>query len=168
MNKNTHAGVGCYSWGDTNTTYAMMVNQYNGVEVWWKDTDQNAESSGTHPINNWTNATGASFSGVYPSTSLGYTYYFYTQMQDGSMMGRNFTWAAENSTVGVDQTITIGNLQRSYPGIKGTRFTADAMESYDGTDLLVFYQTSGNDITLFRRGLGGVNWDSKQLNIPDD
>jgi hypothetical protein len=30
---NGHSGVGCYSWGGGSTTYAMMVNLHNSVEV---------------------------------------------------------------------------------------------------------------------------------------
>ena len=34
--KDGHAGVGCYSWGDGTTTYAMMINKDNTLEFWWK------------------------------------------------------------------------------------------------------------------------------------
>jgi hypothetical protein len=52
---NGHAGVGCYSWLPGSTTYAMLVNQANAVEIWWKDTDTALNSTTTHPINAWIN-----------------------------------------------------------------------------------------------------------------
>jgi hypothetical protein len=50
---NGHAGVGCYSWFQGTTTYAMFVNQENTVELWWKDTNQTLPSTEVHPINSW-------------------------------------------------------------------------------------------------------------------
>lgn len=52
---NGHAGVGCYSWAPGTTTYAMMVNLQNSVEIWWKDTNTTTNSTNSHPINSWTN-----------------------------------------------------------------------------------------------------------------
>lgn len=168
-NKNTHAGVGCFSWGNTNTTYVMMVNQYNGVEVWWKDTDKNTLTTDVHPINTWTNVTGAAFPGVYPSTSLGYTDFFYTQMQNGSIMGRNISWAAENSTVVENQTFTIGDAEEPWLGLNGTHMSNTAVKTKSGgRDLVSFYQTNGSDITLFRRDIVSGDWDRRPLSIPDD
>lgn len=55
VNKNGHAGVGCYSWGPGTVTYVMMVNLDNAVEIWWKDTNNSLTSTTGHPINAWTN-----------------------------------------------------------------------------------------------------------------
>lgn len=54
-NKNGHAGVGCYTWGPGTTTYTMMVNLENTVEIWWKDTNTSIAGTEKHPINKWTN-----------------------------------------------------------------------------------------------------------------
>ncbi|KAF1950437.1 hypothetical protein CC80DRAFT_426916 [Byssothecium circinans] len=164
---NAHAGVGCYSWGPTNTTYAMMVNKHNTVEVWWKDTDKNAKITDEHPVNSWANASRAGIPNVYPSTSLGYTSYFYTQMQDGSVMGRNMTWAAENTTVDARQTFTVGDAKGTVLGLKGTHLSVTSVENKSGgTNLYVFYQTKGDDLTVFTRDITGGQWTSSELLIP--
>lgn len=54
-NLNGHAGVGCYSWGEGTVTYVMFVDLDNTVNFYWKDTDTNASSTDSHPINEWTN-----------------------------------------------------------------------------------------------------------------
>lgn len=53
---NGHAGIACYSWGDTSVTYVMLVNLQAEVEIWWKDLNTNLESSHSHPINKWQNS----------------------------------------------------------------------------------------------------------------
>jgi hypothetical protein len=37
------------------TQYAMFVNTFDAVEIWWKDIDTNLSSTKTHPINDWVN-----------------------------------------------------------------------------------------------------------------
>lgn len=90
-------------------------------------------------------------------------------MLDGSIMGRNISWAAENSTIVQDQTFTIGDTRGSMFGIKGTHSTHTAYEPKSGGAVLnSFYQTRGDDITLFQRDGVRGDWFSKQLPIPDD
>lgn len=36
---NGAAGIGCYGWGDDNTTYAALVNPKDNVEFWYKSED---------------------------------------------------------------------------------------------------------------------------------
>jgi hypothetical protein len=160
---NGHAGVGCYSWGLGTVTYVMFVNQANTVEFWWKDTNSSIAASITHPINNWTN-TSIAINGVNPSTSLGYTNYFYAQMAGTNMIqGYNVSWAAENtSLVGLPFTV------QGDPGIPGTHMGVSALPTQSGgNQIVVFYQTNGSDITEYIRDLEGGQWTSVDIPIPD-
>lgn len=154
---NGHAGVGCYSWGAGTTSYAMLNNKNNDVEFWWKDTNETATSTPTHPINSWTNASMGSIKDVYPITSLGYTTYFYAQMADRSIKGYNVTYQAENTTFLEDETFTVTDIASSVVGLGGTHLTVTAFAEKRGEETLwdslyVFFQTEGDDITAFTRG----------------
>lgn len=170
---NAHAGVGCYSWGQGNTTYSMFSNEANAVEVWWKDTNTTAESTSTHPINSWQNATNAAIPNVYPITSLGYTTYFYAQMQDRTIRGFNVSFAAENTSFVEDESFAITDPAGPVEALGGTHMTLTAFAEKDGEktlwdSLYVFFQTEGDDITAFTRGLSGGEWTRGALEIPDD
>jgi hypothetical protein len=169
LGKNTHAGVACYSWGEGTTTYAMMVNQANETEIWWKDTNTTMTSTDDHPINSWRNASQGAIANVYPTTSMGYTTYFYAQMEDKSMKGFNITYAAENTTIADSFAIT--DPAGPVNGLAGTHLTMTAYAEKDGNttlwdSLYVFYQTSGDDITAFTRPIKGGEWTKGSLQIP--
>lgn len=178
--KNVHAGVGCYSWGPGTTTYAMMVNQKNDTEIWWKDTQQNATSNDTHPINSWVNSTNAAIDNVYPAASMGYTTYFYTQMADKSIKGFNIDFNAEKTSLQDQSAFTIKDSGgAAVAGLGGTHLTCTAYTEFKSganqTDanklwdsLYVFYQTEGNDITALSRPIAGGEWTKGKLNISDD
>ncbi|XP_014554514.1 hypothetical protein COCVIDRAFT_104758 [Bipolaris victoriae FI3] len=169
---NGHAGVGCYSWGEGTTTYAMMANKNNAVEFWWKDTNVSLPSTETHPINSWQNASNAAIGNVYPITSLGYTTYFYAQMADRTIQGYNVTYAGENTTFVEDETFAITDPAGPVKALGGTHMTVTAYKDTHGPEpwdsLYVFFQTAGDDITAFTRGLTGGQWTGAQLNIPDE
>jgi hypothetical protein len=169
---NAHAGVGCYSWGEGTTTYAMMANRANNVEFWWKDTNTTTNSTERHPINSWQNATSASIRSVHPITSLGFTTYFYAQMADRSFKGYNVSYAAENTTFVEDKTFTITSPAGPAYGLGGTHLTVTSYQEKQGNQTLwdslyVFYQTEGDDITAFTRNIAGGEWSSGKLTIPD-
>lgn len=159
QNKNGHAGVGCYSWGPGTTTYVMMVNSQDTVEVWWKDTNTNTSSSTNHPINQWTNSSVA-INNVHPSSSLGYTNAFYTQGKDGWITGYNIDWASENTTIN-------GSFPVNKPGILGTHLSVTTLPDQSGGDsLCVFYQTNGSDVTFATRDLVQGAWTAALLEVP--
>jgi hypothetical protein len=171
---NAHAGVGCYSWGEGTTTYAMMANQNNDVEFWWKDTNTNTTSTENHPINSWvvSNGNSSAIRGVYPITSLGYTTYFYAQMADRSIRGYNVLYQAENTTYVRDDTFTITDPANPSLALGGSHLTVTSYtEKQDNRtlwdSLYVFYQTAGDDITAFTRPIAGGEWTRGQLTIPD-
>lgn len=56
-NYNGHSGLGCYTWAPGNTSYVMLENLDNAIEVWWMDTTPNVPSLPIHPINVWQNGT---------------------------------------------------------------------------------------------------------------
>ncbi|KAF2015806.1 hypothetical protein BU24DRAFT_492003 [Aaosphaeria arxii CBS 175.79] len=168
-NMNAHAGVGCYSWGPGTTTYAMMVNNENTAEIWWKDTNSTGVSTDEHPINTWVNATGYAINNVYPSTSLGFTEYFYTQMDDGDIMGHDIDFKSEKTKLVDKGLFTVGGARGPIPGLNGTHMSVTAVADFSGgTSLYVFYQTRGDDISVFTRDIKGGQWTQGELPIPDD
>ncbi|QDS68056.1 hypothetical protein FKW77_009771 [Venturia effusa] len=155
---NGHAGVGCYSWLPGTTTYAMFVNQYNVVETWWKDTDSKVSSTSEHPVNSWQNA----ISNAYPSTSLGYTSYFYVLKDDSTIHGYNLNFTAQSTSI-IDE-IVVRDGRGPVKFLNGTHMTVSAVDA----GLLVFAQTVGDDVTLFVKGTTtgtGNVWTSLQLGI---
>jgi hypothetical protein len=147
----------------------MMVNEHNTAEIWWKDTNSNTSSTDAHPINTWVNATGYAIPNVHPSTSLGYTEYWYAQMPDGTIMGHNIDWDAENTTAIEENMFSVGGSRGPVPGVKGTHMSVTAVEDQSGgTSLYVFYQTRGDDLSVFTRDIKGGQWTQGELPIPDD
>lgn len=164
--KDGHAGIGCYSWQPNSTvTYVMMVNAENTAEIWWKDTNTTNINSTVHPINEWTN-TSVAIPNVHPSTSLGYTNFFYAQDDaTNDIIGYNISWAAEATTIVQDDTTIIPIA----PGLPGTHFSVSTLpENGGGNSLVVFYQTKGDDITQFSRPLEGGQWTTVPLTIEED
>lgn len=101
---------------------------------------------------------------VNPSTSLGYTNYFYAQMADSMINGYNISWAAENTSF-VDEDMFTVNGE---PGLPGTHLSVTALPNQSGgDDINVFYQTAGNDVTEYTRDLEGGQWSEVNIAIPD-
>ncbi|KAI8937058.1 hypothetical protein NX059_006277 [Plenodomus lindquistii] len=171
---NGHAGVGCYSWGEGTSTYAMLVNQQNAVEFWWKDTNTTRVATPSHPINEWSNASSAAIKNVYPATSLGFTTYFYAQMEDRSIKGYNVTFASENTSFVEDETFMLTDPAGPVHGLGGTHLTVTSFAERDEErrvlwdSLYVFYQAEGDDITAFTRPLAGGEWTKGTLGIPEE
>jgi hypothetical protein len=167
-NMNAHAGVGCYSWGPGSTTYTMMVDQQNTTTFWWKDTNRNQTSTDEHPINTWENATEFAIRDTYPASSLGFTEYFYAQMLDGSIRGYDMSWEAENTTSVERNSFTVGGSRGAVLGLKGTHLSVTAVQDQSGgTSLYVFYQTRGDDLSVFTRDIEGGQWTQGELPVPD-
>lgn len=146
----------------------MMVNEQNTAEIWWKDTNTNVSSTPEHPINSWENATEYAITNVYPSTSLGYTEYLYAQMMDGTIMGHNIKWESENTTSVTENMFTVGGARGPVVGVKGTHMSVTAVgDQSGGTSLYVFYQTRGDDLSVFTRDIKGGQWTQGELPIPD-
>lgn len=110
-------------------------------------------------------AASISIPGVDPSSSLGYTNYFYAQMADNNMLnGYNITWASENTTINTGDDFTV----QGDPGLPGTHLSVSALpNSSGGNSLTVFYQQIGNDVTEYVRDFDGGQWTSAQLPIPN-
>jgi len=159
---NGHAGIGCYSWGPGSVTYLMLVNLDNTVQMLWKDLNTSVVSTPSHPTNVWVNSS-VSIPNVMPNTSLGYTNYFYAQMNDGSIGGYNISFAADNSAILASQNFEIP--QKPLPG---THFSVTAIPTVSGGDsLIVFDQTNGSDITVNTRDLSSGQWSYASLPIPN-
>lgn len=165
---NAHAGVGCYSWLPGTTTYAMMVDTEDTATIWWKDTNSSRKATDEHPINTWTNATRYAIPNVHPGSSLGFTEYFYTQMADGTIVGHDINWNAEKTTSVKENMFTVGSARGPIAGLKGTHMSVTAVEDQSGgTSLYVFYQTRGDDLSVFTRDLNGGQWTQGELPISD-
>ncbi|KAL1594108.1 hypothetical protein SLS59_008942 [Nothophoma quercina] len=173
---NTQAGVGCYSWGAGTTQYAMMVNKDEDVEFWWKDTDTNSSTMITndkHPYNVFQNASGAAIPDVWPSTSLGYTTFFYAQSADRSIRGYDINYNAENTSYPMHENFTVQTPAEPLYALGGTHLTVSSVTEkntegetlYDS--LYVFFQKDGDDITAATRRLFGGEWTIAPLKIPD-
>ncbi|PVI05651.1 hypothetical protein DM02DRAFT_516316 [Periconia macrospinosa] len=175
--KNGHAGVGCYSWDEwSSSTYTMMVNQHNDLEIWWRDTNATGKSSDEHPLNSWTNSTSAAINGVSPMAAMGYTTYFYTQMADLTINGYDIKYQSETTYIQDNVTFTLTDPAGPVKGLAGTHLTATAYSEFkdkekkevDWDSLYVFYQTAGDDITAFQRKISGGQWTNAKLQIPQE
>ncbi|PPJ55533.1 hypothetical protein CBER1_05374 [Cercospora berteroae] len=157
--KNGHAGVGCYSWGPGTVTYVMFVNEQNAAEFWWKDTNTNVTNTTSHPVNVWTKSSIA-IDNVHPATSLGYTNYLYAQDADSLLFkGYNISWTAENSSIVGEPFEVQGD-----PGLPGTHLSVSALPNASGgSDIVVFYQKEGDDITVHQRDLVAGPWTAAQI-----
>ncbi|KAJ4309426.1 hypothetical protein N0V94_008933 [Neodidymelliopsis sp. IMI 364377] len=174
---NTQAGVGCYSWGPTGTTqYAMMVNKDEDVEFWWKDSNTNSSTmvqDEDHPYNAWLNASNAAIPNVWPSTSLGFTTYFYAQSDDRSIRGYDIQYAAENTTYPGRENFTIQTPAAPLYALGGTHMSVTSVDEKDDNgevlydSLYVFFQTQGDDITAATRRKGGGEWTIAPLLLPN-
>lgn len=173
---NTQAGVGCYSWGAGTTQYAMMVNKGEDVEFWWKDTDTNTSTivqDEDHPYNVFVNASGVTIPDVWPSTSLGYTTFFYAQSADRSIRGYDINYNAENSSYPMHENFTVQTPAEPLYALGGTHLTVSAVSEMDiegkvlYDSLYVFFQKDGNDITAATRRVYGGEWTIAPLKIPD-
>ncbi|KAF3007434.1 hypothetical protein E8E13_003539 [Curvularia kusanoi] len=173
---NTQAGVGCYSWGTGTTQYAMMVSKGEDVEFYWKDTDTNTSTivqDENHPYNVFVNASKAAIPDVWPSSSLGYTTFFYTQLADRSIRGYDINYAAENTSYPMHENFTVATPAEPLYALGGTHLTVTSMSEkndkgetlYDS--LYVFFQQNGYDITVATRRLFGGEWTIAPLKIPD-
>jgi hypothetical protein len=147
----------------------MMVNKDNTAEIWWKDSNSSLTSTEEHPINEWVNATGYAVPNVNPMTSLGYTDYWYTQMADGTIVGHSIDWNSENTTSIEENLFTVGNVRGPVRGLPGTRTSVTAVgDRSGGRSLYVFFQTRGDDLSVFTRDIQGGQWTQGELPIPDD
>jgi hypothetical protein len=112
-------------------------------------------------------AANASIENVYPSTSLGYTTYFYTQLDNTQIKGYNISFNSESTQLLND--ITVSDTQGPIDAIGGTHMTCSAVSNPSGgASLYVFVQEEGDDISVYTRDLTGGQWSSGQLPIPND
>jgi hypothetical protein len=158
---NGHAGIGCYSWGKGSVSYLMLINLDNSVNVLWKDLNSSVPSTSTHPVHKWVN-TSVIIPNVMPNTSLGYTNYFYTQLNDGSIGGYNISFDAENTHILNDDSFIIPQKP-----LAGSHFSVTSIPTTSGgNSLLVFNQENGTDIVENTRDLSGGQWSYAMLPVP--
>lgn len=158
---NAHAGIGCYSWGEGSVSYVMMVNLDNQVNLLWKDLNTTIRSTPIHPIDKWTN-TSVVIPNVMQNTSLGFTNFFYAQLQDSKIGGYNIDFQAENSSIVSEDTFEIPEVP-----IKGTHFSVTTLPDASGGDsIVVLNQLNGSDITESLRDIKSGQWTYVTLPVP--
>ncbi|KAF7513005.1 hypothetical protein GJ744_011271 [Endocarpon pusillum] len=166
--KNGQAGVGCYSWGNGSDTYVFMVNLDNTLEIWWMDTNTSLAETSSHPINKWTN-TSISIPNLHPSASLGYTDYLYAQSADYTIHGYRISWHSENTSFVPGDNFTILSAGNGALGIPGTHLSVTSLNGTSGGRYLyAFYQTEGNDISIFSRDVLAGLWAEDHVPIEND
>lgn len=112
-------------------------------------------------------APNASIPNVYPSTSLGYTTYFYSQLANTEIQGYNITFNSENTQIA--NQITVADTSGPVNVLGGTHMSCSAVGNPSGgASLYVFAQDNGDDISVYTRDLKGGQWSSGTLPIPDD
>jgi hypothetical protein len=145
---NGHAGVACYTWGPDSVLYRLHVNLNNEVNVMWMDRSTTVAANVTHPINTWTN-TSVSIPGVLPITNLSFNTYLVAQMPDGSLIGNNITFDAENTLLDPNQHVTFVSK-----ALAGTHLWLWDLPTASGDpQLTLFHQLNGSDITLTMRDM---------------
>jgi hypothetical protein len=105
--------------------------------------------------------------GAHPATSLGYTTYFYAQDDATShIKGYNISFAAEYSKI--FNTITVSDSSGPATPLGGTHMTCSNVQNPSGgSELYVFAQENGDDITVYTRDQLGGAWSGNPLPIPD-
>lgn len=140
----------------------MTVNLNNEINLRWKDLNISEPATSSHPTGEWVNSS-VVIPHVMANTSLGYTNYFYTQLDDRSIGGYNISFDAEDSKILDEYTFTIPRKP-----LAGTHFSVTAIKTPSGGDsLLVFNQKNGTDITVDTRDLSAGQWTYNALEIPD-
>lgn len=97
---------------------------------------------------------------------MGYTNYLYAQKDNYTIQGFNVSWDAENTTFVPNDNFIIpgGNAV----GLPGTHLSVTTLDhASGGDDLYVFYQTEGDDISVFTRDLVAGPWAAASVDIPD-
>jgi hypothetical protein len=170
--KNGHAGIGCYSWAPGTTTYVMMLNQTNELEIWWKDTNGNLTSTAKHPINKWSDALVQLPWPVDPRTSLAYTQVLYAQSPlTHQFHTYNITFNAEATVLRSNGTSNVSlppPLNGQVPGIPGSGMASSEINDPEGKKkIMVFYQMAGDDLVGFVRDFDSNNWGILNVNVQD-
>lgn len=84
-------------------------------------------------------------------------------------MGHDMYWDSENTSSIEANMFTVGDSRGAVKGLNGTHMSVTAVEDQSGgTSLYVFYQTRGDDLSVFTRDLKGGQWAVGELPIPDD
>jgi hypothetical protein len=106
---------------------------------------------------------------LHPSTSLGYTNYLYVQSSDHTIHGYNISFHSENTSFVPDDDFTILTAGNGSLGLAGTHLSVTTLPNPSGgNDLFAFYQTEGDDVSVFSRDMLAGPWAATKVAIPDD
>lgn len=106
---------------------------------------------------------------LHPSTSLGYTNYLYAQSADYTIHGYNISWHSENTSFVPSDNFTILSAGNGSVGIPGTHLSVTTLPNPSGgNDLFAFYQTEGDDVSVFSRDMLAGPWAEAEVQIPND
>lgn len=106
------------------------------------------------------------FGSVDPSTGLSFHSNLYGKSLDsGQVQGWNITFSAENTTTG---STTLSNVFGD-PAIVGSHlWTWTVPPTGEPNEVLVFYQTHGDDITVYSGNPSSGAWTPTTIPIPSD
>ena len=162
---NGHATPGCFGWGAGWTTYTMFVDADDIPQLYWRDTSFDVFGNATHPMNVWVKSS-IKFPKVDPTTGLNFHGNLYGKPADSDQIhGWNITFDAENSVLG---STLLSAVEGDTPLANTQLYSFTTPATGVARQGLIFYQTEGDDISLFTGDVTTGNWTSVQIPIPDD
>lgn len=167
---NGRAQPACNGWSAGSVTYAMFVDQDDQVAFYWRDHGNGPNNDPTHPMNTWVKAS-LNIPAVDPSAGLSYGYdgnLFARTSNNGPVLGWNITFDAENTAIsGSSLSQVSGDSSTADSSLAS--WSIDPRASTDGeSEVLVFYQTEGDNITVFSGDVASGEWTEGRVPVPDD
>ncbi|KAI9876342.1 MAG: hypothetical protein M1830_006739 [Pleopsidium flavum] len=157
---NGKGGLSCAGAG-SGTSYLYLLDSHNQLELWWKDFNTAAVNSTNHPLGVWTQGPTAATS-VRTNSPLSYDNFVYFQDPSNNIIGIQPDPSAESSSFKASFQVGGGATGVPNTRIASTTFypTADTP-----SELHVFFQTNGSDITEYLRGQNGGQWSSNTVPV---
>ncbi|KAK3696302.1 hypothetical protein LTR37_018038 [Vermiconidia calcicola] len=187
---NGAASPACYGWAPDAVDYIMFLDLNNAISIYWEDISTQQISTATHPINKWTKCKRSSrnrlrdqlaglseadrilasieIPNVDPATGLGWHALMYAKPADSGLIRNwNVSFAAENTSISSSTASAVeGGLAASGTHLGVWSLPPGLVKQAE--EALVFYQTEGDDITLFSQNLISGVWNTTRLPIPDE
>ncbi|KAI9714594.1 MAG: hypothetical protein M1812_006399 [Candelaria pacifica] len=146
------AGVG------SGTSYLYLQNTDDDLELWWKDFNVTGAQTPGHPSGMWNKGPAAS-TAIRPHSPISYSNYVYFQDQKNVVIGIAPVPKAESSTWGSSFKVDTATPETQ---IASTTFFPN---NEHGSELHVFFQTNGSDITEYIRPRDGGQFSSNAVPV---
>ncbi|KAI9705860.1 MAG: hypothetical protein M1836_005266 [Candelina mexicana] len=129
---------------NSGTSYLYLQNSDDELELWWKDFNTTGPQTPGHPSGIWNKGPTAS-TAIRPHSPISYSNYVYFQDQKNAIIGLQPVPKAESSTWGSSFKVDTATPETQ---IASTTFFPN---NQHGSELHVFFQTNGSDITEYIR-----------------